>query len=140
MLGKILVMILWCIVLGTVDPLVELNAQNSVEPGTVKKTPANIEFTSQMSRAKKDLVWSRTYFNSYQMTTEVSYLKLSAGFCLKSINRLAETLKQLSRTTKFYNMADQKRLQACQYYDILQRKSFLLLPKYHLNNPGASCQ
>ena len=137
---KIWVLFLSLFFLGIYLPYSDVIAQEQDNSAIVKKvTPADIEFTYQMHRSSKDLKWSRTYFSSYQMTGEVSYLNLAAQFCMKSINRLADTQRQLSRTTRFYNQADQKRLQACDYYLMLQNKSFLLLPKYHLAGSGKSC-
>ncbi len=104
------------------------------------KPPVDIQFTNQMTRSRKDMQWSRTYHDSYRRTKEIPYLQLAAEFCLKAINRLADTQKSISRTTKFYNMADKKRLQACRFYTKLQRMSFLLEPKYHLRGSGNACK
>ena len=84
--------------------------------------------------------WSMTYHDSYKRTKEIPYLQLAAKFCLKAINRLGNAQKMISRTTKFYNMADEKRLQACRFYTKLQRMSFLLKPKYHLRGSGNACE
>ena len=104
------------------------------------KPPVDIQFTNQMTRSRKDMQWSQTYHASYKRTKEIPYLQLAAKFCLKAINRLADTQKSISRTTKFYNMADEKRLQACQFYTKLQRMSFLLEPKHHLRGSGNACE
>ncbi|MCG8336784.1 MAG: hypothetical protein MJE63_19940 [Proteobacteria bacterium] len=104
------------------------------------KPPVDIQFTNQMTRSRKDMQWSQTYHASYKRTKEIPYLQLAASFCLKAINRLADTQKSISRTTKFYNMADEKRLQACQFYTKLQRMSFLLEPKHHLGGSGNACK
>ena len=104
------------------------------------QTPIDIEFTKQMSRSQKDFAWSQTYYRSYKKTSEIPYLGLAAEFCRKTISRLATIQKALSRTTKFYNQADQKRVQACRFYDRLQRQSLLLDPTYHLEGSGPACQ
>jgi hypothetical protein len=109
-------------------------------PPNPVKTPIDIQFTLQMSRSEQDFQWSQTYYNSYKKTLEIPYLDLAAEFCHKAIVRLAEVQKVLSRITRFYNQADQKKLQACQFYDKLQRASFLLESKYHLGGSGADCQ
>ncbi len=137
---RIQVLLFYLLFFAAPYPQALLKAQYQTNSAIAEKTPADIQFTSQIFRSGKDLEWSRTYFESYQMTHEVSYLKLSAQFCLKSINRLTETQKQLSHTNRFYNLADQKRLRACQFYDMLKSKSFLLLPKHHLGGSGKSCQ
>lgn len=137
---RLFVLICFVVTLFASQNLNWIKAQEAAPAVPKSKTPADIEFTRQMSRAKKDLEWSETYFQSYQMTNEVSYLKLSAQFCMKSIRRLADTQNQLSRTTKFYNLVDQKRLHACQYYDMLQKKSFLLQSRHFLNDSGSSCR
>lgn len=104
------------------------------------QTPIDIQFTKQMSQSETDFEWSQTYYDSYMRTKEPPYLRLAAEFCLKAINRLANLQTQLSRTTKFYNWADKKRLQACQFYTKLQRQSFLLKTKNHLTGTVAACQ
>lgn len=114
-------------------------AEQSPSPNPLK-TPIDIQFTMQMSRSQQDFQWSQTYFDSYKKTLEIHYLKLAADFCRKSIIRLSEMQKTLSRITRFYNQADQKRLQACQFYEKLQRESFLLETKYHLDGSGSDCQ
>jgi len=113
-------------------------SENQIQSTT--KTPKEIRFTYQMNRSAKDLKWSVTYFESYKKSGEVSYLNLAAQFCLKTINRLFNTQNLLSRTTRFYQQADQKRLQACQYYDMLQKQSFLLAPVHHLADTELACQ
>ena len=110
------------------------------QTGQSAKPPVDIQFTNQMTRSRKDMQWSQTYHASYKRTREIPYLQLAAKFCLKAINRLSDTQKSISRTTKFYNMADEKRLQACQFYTKLQRMSFLLEPKHHLRGSGNACK
>lgn len=118
----------------------EIKAQDQTAPLDPIKTPSDIEFTNQMSRARKDYVWSQTYYKSYRRTQEVPYLKLAGNFCLQSIQRLSNMLTKLSRTTKFYSMADEKRLQACRFYDKLQKESFILKIKDHLPGTGSACR
>ena len=105
-----------------------------------KLTPETVQFTERMNQAAKDMEWANTYYNSYRQTQEVPYLRLSAVFCGKAIVMLAETQQLLARTTAFFNRADQKRLQACQFYDKLQKKSFLLAPEHRLQDSGSICE
>ncbi len=120
--------------------LAQEKTQPNSQPQKSVKPPIDIQFTNQMSRSKKDMDWSKTYHDSYQRTKEIPYLQLAAQFCLKAVNRLADAQKMIPRTTKFYNMADEKRLYACQFYTKLQRMSFLLEPKNHIRGSGDACK
>lgn len=102
-------------------------------------TPESLQYTTRMNRALKDMEWSETYYKSYLQTRESSYLILASAFCAKAIVNYADIQQYLPRTTAFYNQADQKRLQACQFYDKLQKKSFLLTPENHLPDSGPIC-
>ncbi len=126
---------------GQVSTIQQPQGQSSATtPQQKKKSPEDIKYTFQLSRAEKDLNWSKRYLESYKKSKEVSYLNLAATFCLKSINRLNNTRNLLSRTTRFYQEANQKRLQACQFYDKLQRHSYLLNPVDHLSDAGIGCR
>jgi hypothetical protein len=115
-----------------------VRAQQQNPPVRVKQ-PTQIDFVSRMHQSAIDLKWSETYYNSYQKTKEVDYLSLSAQRCAKAINFLYETRTLLSRTTRFYQQADAKRLEACRFYDILVRKSHLLSPSHYLSDIGRVC-
>ncbi len=114
--------------------------KGQTQPQQPKKiTPESIEFTARMSRAAKDMKWSETYYKSYIQTREVRYLRLAGALCAKSILLLAETKQLLARSTSFFNQADQKRLQACRFYDKLQKKSYILSPENRLPDSGSIC-
>ncbi len=102
--------------------------------------PAKIKFTHRMSQSEKNFAWSDTYYKSFKKTKEPRYLGLAANHCLKAISMLHDTQMLLSRTTRFYNQADKKRLRACEFYKLLQQKSFLLPRFYHLKSSGIQCQ
>ena len=103
------------------------------------KDPTQIKFTHRMSKAAKDLQWSDIYYQSYKKNKEINYLKLAARHCKSAIRLLFETQSLLSRTTRFYNQADKKRLLACKYFKMLRQKSFLLSKEHHLRDINKKC-
>lgn len=120
--------------------LAQDSKQDSLQGDQKNREQIELNYTYWMSRGARDMQWSKTYFESYITTNEKRYLLLAAEHCKKAIEIYFKTQSFLSRTTKFFSQADQKRLYACQFYDRIQKKSFLLTPRYHVGNIGSSCQ
>jgi len=111
-----------------------LSAQQPGQPSGTAVTPTvQVSFSDRLFASAREMKWSRLYFQSYDKTSEIAYLKLSAVHCLNAIQMMKETQASLSNTTRYYYVAKNEKISACRFYDRLLSASQRLAPEHHLN-------
>lgn len=92
-------------------------------------------FTAHMEQAQKKMDLSKLYYNSFYKTKQYNYLKISANHNLEAVSTVNLVLTQISRNTRFYNIATSTRTKYCKSYERLRLISATLDPDLYL--PGA---
>jgi hypothetical protein len=124
----------WLIAAALLIFKLTVSAQERGSPpaSTIDRT-TEIDFRARLSTSSREMKWSRTYWKSYEKTSEITYLYLSAQHCRNAILLMQETQSLLPNTTRLHYVAKNEKTQACRYYEQLQSIFERLSLEHHLN-------
>ncbi|MDT8446463.1 MAG: hypothetical protein RRB13_06150 [bacterium] len=99
---------------------------------------APMPYADRIYQAQTAQGWSKTYYESFKRSQEYRYLRLAADYCLRSMQILYDTQNSLKKTESFYYQTRNKRIYACDYYELLQEASYQLETSQYLTDPPGS--
>lgn len=132
--------LLWVLIITLWStPLTAFGQANQQQKAPVRKSP-KVTFSQNMTLAKSELGWSKTYYQSFKKTKEAVYLKLAATHCANAVKVLKATQTGLPNTTRFYYKAKNQRYSTCRFFEQLQETALRLPPEHHIGDlPDHGC-